>query len=162
MSSQSPGLCYAATDDFHPQRKGWIVVAKEQQRQREASSIFFCRGNPMGLPEHTAASLAADEKVKLHQNHSPTRSIGRNIWLNLCYSNNNNNNIVFLVSLLSIGSWNYLNRSVYSVYTSGSTIASVSFPPPSPWPSPHEGDKWWLVYMGIFRWGWGWLVAICW
>ena len=38
-----------ATDDFHPQKKGWIVVAKEQQRQREASSIFFCRGQSDGF-----------------------------------------------------------------------------------------------------------------
>ena len=48
--------------------------------------------------------------------------------------------ICFLVSLESIGSWNYVNISAYSVYTYGSTIAFVTFPPPSPWPSPHEGD----------------------
>ena len=116
---------------FPPTKEGLDSGRQRTAKAKGSLEHFFLQGHPMGLPEHTATSLAAEEKVKLHRNHSPTRSIGRNLWLKLCYSNNNNNNndnnnIVFLVSLLSIGSWNYLNISVYSVYTSGSTIAFVS------------------------------------
>ena len=35
------------------------------QRKMGVSPIFFLQGRPMGLPKHTAASFAAEEKVKM-------------------------------------------------------------------------------------------------